>query len=202
MAHSRRCVFAGTPAAAFDVATDLYQFEAGNYPTEAISTTGATATRAGEVLSVTSGSGLLDGGRLSLEFSLQPKGSRSSYPTWGESLWTVDSGNWAAIDPSSGTLWIYIGGVYNTAAFSPPLTWAEFDTLEIYVAAGGGSPTQVEYRINHGSPSTATITGSPLGSLSIPGALQLLSYYGGYQFTSYVQHIVALAKTQRPSWTN
>ncbi|MEI8255878.1 MAG: hypothetical protein WCJ30_09410 [Deltaproteobacteria bacterium] len=197
--------FAGPPGAALDNVTDLYQFEAGSYPTEAILTTNAIATRAGETLAVSSGASVLDGGRLSLEFRLQPKGSRSAYPMWAESLWTVDGANWAAIDPASGVLYVYVSGYVNTAALSPALSWNALDTLEIYVATGGGLPTEVQYRVNGatgGTTRTATVTGSPLGALTVPGALQLLCYGGGYQFTSYVQHIVALGRTARPTWLN
>jgi hypothetical protein len=41
-----------------------------------------------------------------------------------------------------------------------------------------------------------------LGSLSVPGALQLLSYLGGEQFSSYVQRITAWRADQKPAWAN
>ncbi|MDP3277987.1 MAG: hypothetical protein Q8Q09_22570, partial [Deltaproteobacteria bacterium] len=64
----------GTAAAARDVFTDFHQLEAGRFATEAIVTTGSTATRAGEQLQASSTALWIDQGRLSIELRVQPKG--------------------------------------------------------------------------------------------------------------------------------
>ena len=51
-----------------------------------------------------------------------------------------------------------------------------------------------------GNTQVATITGSALGTVSISGSLQLLSYASAYQFTSYVQHVAVLSAGDKPYW--
>jgi hypothetical protein len=191
--------YGGLTSGARNNVTDLIQLEAGAFATEAIVTNGSTATRAAEDLTVTNGESFVDNGRVAIEVVLQPKGARNGYPTWGESIWTSGS-DWAAIEPSTGQMTISIGGSSNVANFTPAISWNALDTVEIFVAAGGSVPTVVEYRVNGGEPHVATISGSALGSVTASGALEVLCYHGGFQFSSYVRRIRAWSNGQRPAW--
>ena len=186
----------GVAAGARDEVVDCVQTELGLYATEYIHTTAGSAARSGERLYHPSGAALLAGGQLRLEVALQPKGARADYPAVVY-LWFVDASNYARIDPTTGVLTVAIGGATNTTS---ALTWAAADLLELWVAAGGGAATVVKFRVNGGAVTTCTITGSALGALAVPGALDLLCSGTGNQFTAWVRALRAYRAAATPGW--
>jgi hypothetical protein len=184
----------GQAAMARDLLRDWVQVEVGAYETEAIPTSGSAATRAGERLRDDSGSRWVSGGRLSLEAKLIPKGARSQYAA-AVRLWTSGT-DYAEIAPATGVLTVSIGGSTNTTS---AITWSQFDTLEIFVAAGGDSATVVKYRVNGGAVTTCTITGSALGTLTVT-TLDLLCSGTSSQLAAWVQTLAAWPSNGRPSW--
>ncbi len=184
-----RAVDGGIAAGARDAVIDLIQVELGRYATEAMVTTGTGATRAGERLYHPTGSALLVSGRLSLAFTVQPKGSSLDYAGSNPRLWTVDANNYCEIDATTRLARVVVGGAAYVAPV--PLTWAANDVVDVFVRAGNGVP-YAAYRVNGGA-STLLSTDSPSsqGSLSIPGALDLLCNGTAQQFGAWTRKIEA-----------
>lgn len=189
--------YGGIAATALDEETDLYQFEAGAFPTEPIVTIGAAATRAGDRLYAATGSSLVQSGRLTLELRLQAKGGWWEYTT-NLRLWSVDANNYGEMNPFSGAITVVINGVTNTTNMSP--AWSRLDAAEIFIAAGGGLPTNVQMRVNQYGPWVGTITGPVLGALSVPGALDLVCKGPLFEFSSFVQAVTAWHSGMKPNW--
>jgi hypothetical protein len=186
----------GVVAGARDAIVDLPQCEAGVFATEAIVTSGASATRAGERLAITTGSSVVSHGRLSLELSVIPKGARSEYGSTIQ-LWYVDANNQASIDPTTGVMTVKIGGVSNTTA---AITWSARDTVDIWIEAGGSLGTVVAYRINAGATSYPAVTGVALGALTIAGALDTLCQGTANQLSCWLRALNAYPDGTRPTW--
>lgn len=173
----------GIVDAARDVLIDLHQVEAGAFATEAIVTTAAAATRAGERLRITAT--VIVAGRLALEIDCQPKGARADYAAAAR-VWTRGT-DYAEIEPTTGVLTVSIGGVTNTTS---ALTWSANDHVQLYVAAGGARPTTVSYRVNNGATITPTVTGSALGALSA-GDVDVLSDGTSSQLSCWLRAVRA-----------
>ncbi len=191
-----RSLGAGAPGA-LDNLLDLMQGEQGAWPSEPIVTTGASATRAGERLYLPTSSPYVVGGRLSLAVSLRPKSTLANADS-AQRLWT--SGADYAEIATTGVLTVSIGGVTNTTA---ALTWAQYDTVDLWVAAGGSSATLVSYRVNGGATSHPAVTGSALGNVSTAGALDLLNDGASpplKQFSAWVTSITFYRGGAAPSW--
>lgn len=159
----------GGNCTSIDAWTDLAQLESGAYPTEAILTTTASATRAGERLYLASATSAVHIGRLSLAVSCRPKSTLAN-ADGVQRLWT--SGADYAELATTGVLTISIGGATNTTA---AFTWAQYDSVDVWVAAGGSVASQVSYRVNGGAVVHPAIAGSALGNVSTAGALDLLN---------------------------
>lgn len=185
------------PTATLDCLSDLWQCEAGAFPTEAIVTTGATATRAGERLYHATSSALVRAGRLGLEVKIRPKGSSASYSA-NMRLWTIDANNYAEIDKTTRVLTVVVAG----ASFSFPTAlpaWAAGDTLEIWLEAGGGAfASRAAARVNGGATVQLGLSSSAAGTIPATGAIDLLCNGTAAQFSARVQTLRAPAT--RPSW--
>jgi hypothetical protein len=159
-----RAALSGPAAAARDAIMDMHQVEQGAWASEFISTSGGTATRAGERVYVASAGAYVVAGRLAMDETFYP----SCTPALADGamrFWTSGS-DYAEIS-TGGTLTVSIGGSTNTCA----VNWALGDLVEIYIAAGGSRATVVSLRINGGAVSFPAITGSALGNVSTAGAL-------------------------------
>lgn len=175
------------------VNSTLWQYEAGSWPSEAIVTTGAAATREGEHLYLAPVP--VVAGRLSFSVSLSPKAAPGSYAS-AMRLWT--SGADYAELANTGILTVSIGGVAN--ATSTALIWAQYDVLDLYVAAGGGIATVVSYRVNLGRSISPTVTGSALRDVSMSASLDLLCNGTVAQFSAWIYRIDFYLVGGRPSW--
>lgn len=191
--------FGGTTAGARDTVYDLVQFELGAFATEAIVTAGVTVTRAGDHLSFTSGSFWVSHGRISAWFQVQPKGSSTEYSA-NMYLYYIDVNNYVYVSFATGAIVCAVGGVTYTTPVA--MTWAAGDTLDIYVASGGGLSCLVEYRVNGGG-AILLSTGVPasLGTLAPAGSIDVLNAAGADQFTAWVPQTPTIyASGQGPTW--
>lgn len=167
-----------------DVVLDIVQAEDGPFITEAIENNGGPpVTRAGERYFFASAAPYVLAGRFALSVSVRPKGATADYVV--VRLWTSGP-DFAEID-SAGVITVSIGGVTNTTA---PIAWSQYDSLDVYVAAGGGLPTDIFYRVNFGAPITPAIAGAALGNVNTAGALTLLAdAASAKQFTAWVTNM-------------
>jgi hypothetical protein len=150
-----------TTATALHEVIDFQQVEVGNFATEAIPTTTAVQTRAGDLLWIADGAGAVDRGQLSLYLKLVPKGNATDYgaPMY---LWSIDSGNYVAFNPATQQVAVAVGGGLPLQSLpiegdggdaGPPALFAAGSTVEWFLRAGAGT-VLVEYRVNGGPVST------------------------------------------------
>ncbi|MDP3275117.1 MAG: hypothetical protein Q8Q09_07960, partial [Deltaproteobacteria bacterium] len=137
----------------------------------------------------------IDQGRLSIELRVQPKGGWQDYGT--VRLWTLDASHFAELNAVTGVITVTINGVSNTSNPSP--IWTRLDTLHLYIAAGGGLPTQIAWMGNNGATWQAVITGSTLGTVPTLTPT-LLGKDQAQQWSSYVQQVTAWRKGEVPAW--
>lgn len=185
----------GDTAQARDAVVDFVQVEAGSFPTEAIITTGAAATRAADVLT-SDFSRAVRNGRMGLEFRFIPKGAHTEYPA-GSYMWTNAAGT-ARCYWSSGVLVVDMPGG-PTISSSNTFTWSRGDVVELFMEAGAGAPT-AKVRRNGGAVTTLTFVGSHAGSAPASGTLYLLSANGTNPTSSWFQIVRAYALGRRPAW--
>lgn len=157
----------GLAAGARSHIVDCMQRETGSGASSAIITAGAVATRAADVLKHSTPSQLLSGGRLGLLITFSPLWSSADYALNAGNLaiWACGS-DLAIVNKTTRVLTVTIAGVTRTLGALP--TWAALDTLEIWIAAGGGTSTLARVRVNG---STVTDLGSTTSLTAIvPGA--------------------------------
>jgi hypothetical protein len=177
----------GIASGARDDNIDLFQIEAGAFGTEAIPSSGGPATRAGEHLYAMHAAALVDSGRISFEAVVQPKGARSAYSAPFR-IWSVDASNFAEVDPTSGDVRVEIGGVVDTAS---GLAFNANDTVDLFVAAGGGMATIARVRVNSGSAADLPVTGAPLPALAASTTIDVLCNGTSNQWSGWVQSLRA-----------
>ena len=178
------------------------QYEVGEYPTELIPTTGVAVQRRGTILRALDATWtpFIRAGRMSIEFSLRPKGSRIEFAADPDIqyLWHTFA-NFSAFLDDTGILTLRVpSGATNTCVM--PL-WARNDLLDLWFQVGGGLPTVVQYRINGGPTVSLPITGAPLGDVT--GNLDLFVVNAnsdiGNQFSSWLYGI-GFYKVGQPYW--
>ena len=186
----------GLVAGARDVLLDACQREAGAFPTEFVPTSGATATRAATFLRVLSATwaGHALTGRVSLELVLRPKGARTEYGG-STTLWYVDASNQATFVPSTGVLTITVAGSTNTVTLP---SWARYDLVELSVQCGGSVATVVKYRLNGGSVTSLSVTGSALGTHAT-GDMYLCSTNSAQHLSCWL-YAARFYRSGGPSW--
>jgi hypothetical protein len=188
----------GIAAGARDVICDLHSMEAGKFATEVIVTGGAGGSRSGERLTRSIPTDSVDNGRVSIYAEIQPKGARSAYGS-PIRLWTIDANNYCEINPTTGVITTSVAGVTNT---TDPVTWNALDTVEIFVATGASVATRASYRVNGGSETVLSITGSALAAVSAPSAFDWLCNGTASQFTSWARKLEAYKQGRKPSWVS
>lgn len=181
----------GTTAGARDAIIDLIQWEVGAFATEVIT---SAATRNGEHLEYTSAPAVISNGRLMIRFTVRPKAAPANYSA-AFRLWT--RGSDYAEFATTGVLTVSIGGSTNTTV---AWTWAQYDLLEGFVAAGGNAASVISYRVNGGTAVHPTVTGSALGSVSTAGVLELFCSGTSSQFTSWIYEVEFWKGQTKPTW--
>lgn len=172
------------------------QVELGKFVTEVIPNSGASTTRAGERLFAASAASYVASGRLGFEVWLRPKAAPANYPA-AIRLWTRGT-DYAEIS-TAGALTISIGGSTNTTA-AASFAWAAYDTVQIFISAGGSSASVVSYRVNGGSVVHPTVTGSALGSVSAGGALDILCSNTSSQLSAWMTRLAFWKGAAKPAW--
>lgn len=180
----------------FDVA--FIQREVGRYATEAIVTSGGSATRSAERLRLDMAARVVRGGRLGLTFKLIAKGSVGGTRDYSANvrLWTYDASNYVEVNATTGVVTTVIAGAsYST---SGGLTFTTGDVVEYRIDAGGGvENTVIKARKNAGATSTLGTSGAAQGTHPSSSGADLLSNAGTSQhFDCWLQELSA----QRPSW--
>lgn len=165
----------GLTAGARDDLVDLAQLERGRFVSSAIPTSGASASRAADQLSVATATANA-GGELRFYCKFTALAASTSYVEPGASstelhLW-VDSGGSYRCWIDSGYVFVqgYASDLGTIAAVysSSTLTWADGDVVEIWVTTGGGSasPT-IAWRVNAGAVTTPALS-HPSRYLTLP----------------------------------
>jgi hypothetical protein len=172
------------------------QAESGAFPTELMIAAGSTVTRAGERLFYPSNaSALIPNGRLSISFTVSPK-EATAEGALPMTLWYVDANNNVSISPTTGVLTARVAGVTNT---TNAIMWPRYLPLDFDVNVGGNVATQVSWRVNNYIEHVAEVSGSPLGSIVAPGALDMLCHGTAEQLSSWVRNITVY-KNAGPAW--
>lgn len=195
-----RTNYPGTTAGARDVVIDIVQVEAGAFATEAILTTGAAATRAGERLAIDTSARLVRSGRIGIEIRFVPKFANTDITGSWAYLWSLDGNNQAYLQKSDNKIRVWSNGASFTTTLGP--SWSAGDTVDMWIEAGGGSlVTRVVYRVNGGAATVLGTSGAPQASLvSGTGASFLSEVNTTSQSSSWVQRIRAYAPGRRPQW--
>lgn len=183
-----------------DVAIDLVQVEVGKFATEAILTTGAAATRAGDKLAIDTSARLVRSGRIGIETRFVPKFANTDITGSWAYRWSMDGNNQAYLQKSDNKIRVWSNGVSFTTTSGP--SWSAGDTVDMWIEAGGGSlVTRVVYRVNGGAATVLGTSGAPQASLvSGTGVSFLSEVTATSQSSSWVQRIRAYAPGRRPSW--
>jgi len=173
-------------ARARDAEFDLIQWETGKFATEVQVTAGAAATRAGERLRYPTASQLVSHGRIAMATSVRPKGAVTDYSS-NMRLFTDanDATTYAEISCTTGQVIVSIGGsTYTTPA---AMSWSPYDSVNIWVEAGGGvQHTLVTYQVNGAPTVLLGESGTAQGNIPATGALDLLCSGTAQQFSSWI----------------
>ena len=152
----------GSSAGARDCDLDFVQFEAGKYPTSAIITTGSTATRAAERLTIdsTRATQATVNGRLGFYVRFRAIGGLTEMDATTEgqilfgvgttcSVWISAASRYIIIEDATGSKW--------SQTANSVITWARGDLVEMVMELGNGV-SNFRWRINGGSVNTASFT--------------------------------------------
>jgi hypothetical protein len=147
-------------AQAADLYSDMGQVELGKYPTSAIITTGSTATRAAERLTIdsTRATQATVNGRLGfyVRFRAIAALTEMDGSTEGEILFGVGSTCYVWISPTSRYILLGDGGSKYSQTANSVISWARGDLVEMAMELGNGV-SAFRWRIN-GSVNTASFT--------------------------------------------
>ena len=179
----------GIAAGARDVVLDHLQIEAGGVHTEAIVTTGTTATRAGERLYLADAGNVVTAGRLGLEVRFTPKGRSDLYPA-DMTVWYQDGTHKAVISATTRKLTVTVGA--ESYMFPVALGWEALDVIDLYVEVGNGAAWAM-YRINGADPVLLGESADTHAALTASGALDLCCEGTTKQLTSWIHTLRAYA---------
>lgn len=173
-------------ASAQDSDSDLYQIEAGAFPTEWIP---GGATRAGDRLQCTRR--LDSGGRLAIEIECRPKGARTAYAT---AHWIYVNANTRVTLETDGKVSCVIDGITYTTPGA--VDWLAHDTVRIWIEIGAGVPSLVAIQVNDTDPLLLSTDESPiaLGSWTAT-TCDLLNGAGTSQFSCWLLAVRAFEVT-------
>jgi len=195
-----RAAFGGLGAGARDSYLDLVDVQGtsgsnANFPTETI--LGAVARAAPRWWRNVGTTCLAEDGSLRFYVECEPKGAFNEYPS-DMTLWYIDANNNAVIDNATQAVKITIGGTLYTTPST--MSWAREDRLRIFVCAGGGQVTSVQYAVNASSPVRIS-TGSPptFGALTISGTLDYMQSNKTKIFSARVQRLRFYKYNKKPS---
>ena len=185
----------GPTASSVDIVSDLHQLEVGKFPTEVIVTTGATAARAGDKLTLARD--ITRSGRISLELQFIPKAARSSY-SGSPVLWqsTASPNDLCQFAFNTGNFVCNVGGVSTTLG---TIDWAAGDVVDLWIECGGGGSTIAKYRRNNGAV-TSLLAGVPLANIVAPSITIGSNYLGGANVSAWYKYARAYVPGRRPSW--
>lgn len=187
----------GPGAQAMDFFTDLHQVELGKYPTSAIVTAGAAATRAGERLSIdgTRAAASVVNGRLGVYIRLRALAASSELASTEGYLLSWATGA-VLVDGTNKYLYAYDGSPDSQTA-NNAFSCARYDSIEFAIEVGAG-PTALRWRVNGATTNTAdfSVQNDSLGSLDLSAGLDVCNAAAGGQFPSIVEKVVTFA----PGW--
>lgn len=178
---SNRTGTGGPAAMALDFFTDFAQVEAGKYPTSAIITTGSTATRAAERLTIdsTRATQATVNGRLGFYVRFRAIAALTEMDATTEGQIICDAGGTPAfgvwINASSRYIYLNNGAQYSQTANSV-INWSAGDLVEVQLELGNGK-SKFRWRTNGGATSTASfsVKDDTLGAVSLASGLDVLS---------------------------
>ena len=197
----------GLTASARDAVVDFAQIEIGKFATEAIVTTGASATRGADSLSLDTWNRLIRGGRIAMEWTFIPKASAANA---SNSMWLLGdmegSGAfslWIAFTVANTISFKYRSGGTPTSIAAAVPTWNPGDNVRVFAEFGNGT-TYAAISINGGAKTViglaATVFDSIVGaSFSNPNP-RLMNYQNTAHMNCWLQRIRAFNPGRRPAW--
>ena len=186
----------GTTALVRDAVTDLIQFESGKWASEAIITSGASATRANERLYHPTPSQIIQSSRINLALRFQAKHSPAN----------ADADFYLYAN-STGSDYAYIGAngsfaaVSGTTSSTSPGTvvWSAGDIVDIFFSAGASATTVFAYRVNGGATVHPTVTGVA-GNYGTAGLSEFGQHGGVNSIGARIYEIDAYRNGYQPYW--
>lgn len=192
----------GLTAHAEDAYFDLMQAEvtaadgSAKFPTEAIVTTTAAATRAACRLYSSSLTGLVQNGVLDITLTFIPKGASSEYVNGDPYFYYIDASNYAQYVVSTNKLKVVTGGVSWTSTVT--FTWARYDIVVLQIIAGGGGKVASLATVQkNGGSVTDIVNGAVISSatLASSGTIDYLSNGSSNHLSAWLQRITIFAPT-------
>jgi hypothetical protein len=169
----------GLTAGDRDAVLDLLQFELGKYPSSAIVTSGGTATRAAERLTIdsTRTAASLVSGRLGVYLRFRALSARSELGAAdGQILSDSDAGlSYGVWVDSAGVVKSEVSGTVASESAAAALTWARGDLVEIATEIGAGKAL-FRWRVNGGAVTTVSfeVVDSTHGAITPPAGIDVL----------------------------
>ena len=193
----------GPGAQAMDFFTDLHQVELGKYPTSAIVTAGATATRAAERLTIdaTRTAASIVNGRLCIYLRFRALAALSEMSSSEGQITCEATGSptygWS-IGASSKYVYANVGSDYSQSA-NAVIDWARYDLVEIACEMGGGK-SKFRYRRNGGSTTeiSFSVRDDTLGAIPSSNGCDILCAGTSFHTPGIVEQIMTFVPGRAP----
>lgn len=165
--------------------------------TEAIVTSGGTATRAADHLSLINGRLAVDSGQINFYYKFIAKAAASDYNTSNNwTLFWIDAQNLARIDGSTRHATVECGNVATSSVAA--VSFNKYDLVEFFVRGGGGQNAYFSYRVNGGA-ATVLINAPLSGSYNVTtGSLDVCCQGSSLVLTSWLQQFTAFSFGNKP----